>query len=217
MIFTDRIHWLTSAVWYCYIKFWDFNILIKNVLKRNGYRIDFNDMRRDRACMQSIFWIRSPQKTYILSPRVGHLRQCKSPRVGDFVALFWPHGGAFATRFAKMTNARQTPGEMVPMELIETLTRSVHSIRPDRHEFQPVKNGRRCKRESLNMLLLAAQIWLHSLKKGQLFYLSEREIINAGVCVDEKLTFKLNGEICCSKDWFKAAKSNSEIYTIILF
>jgi hypothetical protein len=42
-------------------------------------------------------------------------------------------------------------------------------------------------------------------------------IINAGACVDEKLTFKLNGEICCSKDWFKAAKSNSEIYTIILF
>jgi hypothetical protein len=52
---------------------------------------------RDRACVR-FFVQKSSENLYFV------------PKGGDFVALFGPHGGALATFFAKMTNARQTPG-----------------------------------------------------------------------------------------------------------
>ena len=73
--------------------------------------------------MHSSFWFKNPQKTYILSPRVGHLCQCKSPRVGILLHYLDPMVGHLQHFFAKMTNARQTPGGgggWAPMELIET-------------------------------------------------------------------------------------------------
>jgi hypothetical protein len=60
--------------------------------------------------VHSIFWFKNPQKTYVLSSRVGHLRQCKSPRVGILLHYLDPVVGHLQHFFAKMTIARQTPG-----------------------------------------------------------------------------------------------------------
>jgi hypothetical protein len=77
------IHWLTSAVWYCYIKFWDFNILIKNRFWNEMATesiLNTDILIRDRACIL-FFGSEILRKLIFCPPRVGHLRQCKSPRV----------------------------------------------------------------------------------------------------------------------------------------
>ena len=58
---------------------------------------------RDRACVRFF-------GSKIVPTRVGHLHQCKSPRVGILLHYLDPMVGHLQHFFAKMTNARQTPG-----------------------------------------------------------------------------------------------------------
>ena len=66
---------------------------------------------------------KSPENLYFVPLRVGHLRQCKSPRVGILLHYLDPIEGHLQHFFAKMAKARQTPGGggrgQAPMELIE--------------------------------------------------------------------------------------------------
>jgi hypothetical protein len=78
---------------------------------------------RDRACIR-FFGSEILIKLIFWPPRVGHLHQCKSPRVGILLHYLDPivgHLHPFSP--AKMTKAQQMPwggGGWAPMELIET-------------------------------------------------------------------------------------------------
>ena len=78
---------------------------------------------RDRACIR-LFESEIPRKPIFCPTRVGHLRQCKSPRVWILLHYLDPIEGHLQRFFAKMAKARQTPGGgggrgRAPMELIE--------------------------------------------------------------------------------------------------
>jgi hypothetical protein len=64
---------------------------------------------RDRACIP-FFGSEILRKLIFCPPRVGHLRQCKSPRVGILLNYLDPVVGHLQRFFAKMTKARQMPG-----------------------------------------------------------------------------------------------------------
>ena len=78
---------------------------------------------RDRAWIR-FFGSEILRKLIFCPQRVGHLRQCKSPRVGILLHYLDPILGHLQRFFAKMTKARQTPweggGGWAPVELIET-------------------------------------------------------------------------------------------------
>jgi hypothetical protein len=83
-------------------------------------------LNTDRACIW-FFGSEILRKHIFCPPRVGHLRQCKSPRVGILLHYLDPIVGHLQRFFSKMTKARQTPGGgggggggWAPMELIET-------------------------------------------------------------------------------------------------
>ena len=67
-------------------------------------------LMRDRACIRffgSEFEIL--RKPIFCPPRVGHLRQCKSPRVGILLNYLDPIEKHLQRFFAKMTKDRPTP------------------------------------------------------------------------------------------------------------
>ena len=64
---------------------------------------------RDRACIR-FFGSKILRKLMFCPQGWGHLRQCKSPRVGILLHYLDPVVGHLQHFFAKMTNARQTPG-----------------------------------------------------------------------------------------------------------
>jgi hypothetical protein len=78
---------------------------------------------RDRACIP-FFGSEILRKLIFCPPRVGHLRQCKSPRVGILLHYLDPVVGHLQRFFAKMTKPDKCPGGggggWAPMELIET-------------------------------------------------------------------------------------------------
>jgi hypothetical protein len=76
---------------------------------------------RDITCIR-FFGSEILRKLIFCPPRVEHLRQGKSPRVEILLHYLDPIVGHLQRFFAKMTNARQTPGGgWAAMELIETL------------------------------------------------------------------------------------------------
>jgi hypothetical protein len=64
---------------------------------------------RDRAWIR-FFGSEILRKLIFCPPSVGHLRQCKSPRVGILLHYLDPILGHLQRFFSKMTKARQTPG-----------------------------------------------------------------------------------------------------------
>jgi hypothetical protein len=94
------------------------------------------------SILNSIFWFRNPQKTYILLPRVGHLRQYKSPRMGILLHYLDPMVGHLQRFFAKMTNARQTPGG-----------RATHAWNLFRHKDAVQSDMRMCTKDRALFLL----------------------------------------------------------------
>ena len=106
---------------------------------------------RDRACIQ-FFGSEILRKLIFCPPRVGHLRQCKSPRVGILLHYLDPMVGHLQRFFAKMTNARQTPGGgggWAPMELIETLASQKRNAGP-RLNPHPIHNPENSRISKLN-------------------------------------------------------------------
>jgi hypothetical protein len=77
----------------------------------------------DRACIQ-FFGSEILRKLYFVPQGLGHLRQCKSPRVGILLHYLEPIVGHLQRFFCQNdkspTNARGG-GLGAPMELIETL------------------------------------------------------------------------------------------------
>jgi hypothetical protein len=75
---------------------------------------------RDRACIR-FFVSEILRKLIFCLPRVGHLHQCKSPRVGILLHYLHPIVGHLqCVFFSKMTDKHPGRG-WASMELIETL------------------------------------------------------------------------------------------------
>ena len=71
--------------------------------------LNTNMLIRNRAWIR-FFGSEILRKLIFCLPRVGHWLQCKSPRVGILLHYLDPIVGHLQRFFAKMTNARQTPG-----------------------------------------------------------------------------------------------------------